>query len=892
MLGKFGFVVACVVLSASLLACDNESAEQKVEDFLDSAAEKLAAGETNAAVIELKNAVQLAPEHAEARRRLGEIYLSRGQGDAAAKELRRALEHGAESPSLTAKLARALLLAGKPEEVLDLVPAPDRDAELETATARTRHGLRAQALLATGEVAAAETLARRVLENGESFEARLALGRILAGRGEPEAAIAQIDAALAERPTEPQALLIKANSLAAKDARGEAIEVLQEARTQPWRPVMVDFALIEIALQQNDTELAWRVLDELGGRLNNDPRLKYFTALRALSEERYAEARRLAEGLVGQYPDFVQAAYIAGSANVELGNFEIARSYLQTFLRRNPESGSAGRMLARAWEGLGESDKAREVLASLRRDGARVRARQLAAAETDGNLGLGAEGDAPDLETPEGRGAEVQALLEHLRNREFDAAMAKARALEAAVPDSALPVQLQGVILWAQGEQDAAIARMQAAAEKAPKDASVALNLARMHRARGETDASLQVLGPALEAHPENAALLVEAARARAARNEAAQVQDLLERALKADPEAADARAYLARFHLLQGRPEAAVEVARAAPEDQEANPALLEVTGRAHQRLGNLEEALAAFENLSQAMPERPEGYLRVGETLLAMNRPGDAVGYLEKARARSDSPKEAEVYLARALLQTGQGERAGELIGELEEKYPKESDVAILRGNHALAIEQDRQAAVAAFEKALELEPTERRLMDLVRLQMRVGQPRQAIARLQDWRANHEPSLRVDSTLAELHLATGDLDAARELYASLVERAPDNAAFQNNLAWVLGEQGKLDAALRHARKAVELAPEDPGIQDTLGMVLLKRGETEKARAHLAKAAEAAPERTDIQVNYADVLVAAGARDEAQAVLAQLASKNLSDSLRQRVDRLLERVK
>jgi len=889
MLGKFGFRAATLALTAFLLACDNSSTEEKVQGFLESAAEKAEAGETSAAVIELKNALQLAPENAKARRLLGELYLARGQGATAVKELRRAVEYGSAAEDVTANLGRALLLANEPEQVLELIAAPGEDADFAGQSQRTLYGLRAQALFATGEVEAAESLARRTLDGGESFEARLALARALSARGAHRDALEQIDAGLAERPGDPQALFVKANSLVATGGPAAAMDALQTARAQPWRPAMVDLALIELALQGNETELAWGVLDELGTSFENDPRVQYFQALRALSEERYDDARRIAEGLAGQYPEFVPAAYVAGTANVELGNFELGRSYLQTFVRKNPDNRYARVMLARAWEGLGETARAQEVLRPLKSTGEQARERQLAAATVEsGNLGL--EGEA-DLETPEGRRAEVQAILQHIQNQEFEAAMAKARELEEAVPESALPVQLQGIILWNQGQREDAIVRMQAALELAPENANAALNLARMHRAAGESESALKVLEPALEAHPENAALLVEAARAHAAANDAERVQALLERALAAEPAAADARTYLARFHLLRGQAQAAVEVAKAGPMDQAPNPSLLEVEGRAQQALGNYEAALVAFEKLREAVPDRPEGYLHVGETLLAMNRPAEAIKPLEEARARSDSPKEAEIYLAQALLQAGEGERAGKLIAGLEEKYPEESDVAILRGNHALSVEQDQAAAVAAFERALELEPSEKRLMNLVQLRTGLGQVEPAMARLEEWRANHEPSVRVDSTLAELKLASGELDAARDLYASLVERAPDNAAFQNNLAWVLGEQGALDQALTHARMAVALAPEDPGVRDTLGVILLKRGEIEEAREHLARAAQAAPDRVDIQVNYGETLVSAGALDKAQAVLVPLASRELPEELRQRVNRLLDRI-
>lgn len=885
-------VLSIVLVSVfGVAACDSQSTEEKVEQFLQSAAEKREAGKLDAAVIELKNALQVAPENAQARRELGQLYLEQGQGKPAAKELRRALEHGGESAEVKRELAQALLLAGEPKEVLDLVPPPDAGA-VRAGDRLELYGLRAQALLETGETDAAMALAEQVVAAGESVEAQLTLARAYAGRNQFEAALQHLEPALERQPDHVHALWMKGVALMQLGRMDDALATLQTAREQPWRPAQVDIAVLEIALQQNNRDLAWQVLDSLDKQFPDDPRVKYFRALRALSEERYDEARQQAEGVAGQYPNFVQAAYVAGAANFQLENFELARQYLETFVNANPDNRRARALLAQAWQKLGETERAREVAQPLeggaqdRREPGRQYARAGAATDVEG-----LEGSEPSLETPDAQREQARIILEHVRNGEFETALEKAEALGGELPDSALPLQLQSVVLWARGDRSEAIARMEAASERAPSNANVALNLARMHRVQGDAEASLAALEPALEAHPDNVDLKVEAARAYARRNDAAKVQALLEGALEADAQATGARAYLARFHLVQGQPDKALAVVEAAPGEQADNPALLEVVGRAQQAKGELEAALAAFRKLAEAVPDRGEGPLRVGETLLAMNRPDEAAEAFEKARERLDPPREAELYLARALLQSGQGARAGTLIAELEEKYPSESAVAILRGNHALSVEGDPQAAVQAFEKALELEPNETRLLDLVQLHTRLGQVDKAIGRLERWRAENDASIRVESALAELHLTSGHLDAAGEVYMDLVERVPDNAAFQNNLAWVLGEQGKLDRALEHARKAADLAPSDPGVQDTLGVVLLKRGETAEAREYLAKAAQAAPGRADIQVNYADALIAAGAREEARAVLARLAAEDLSSSLRQRVDELLSQI-
>ncbi len=884
---KRSLLSACagLALAVGLAACDSQTTEQKVDSFLESAATKLDAGERRAAIIELKNALQLKPENVQARKRLGEVYLTVGKGKSAAKEFQKAREHGAQSPRLMVNLARAHVMAGEPDKVLDLVEPATSDTVFADANRRTLYGLRARALWDTGESEKARALARRILNDGESAPARVVMATALAGANDFEAALAHAEAALDTRPKDPELLWLKARILISDDRRAAAEPVLETARKQPWRPILVDMALAELALQQGDTERAWSVVAGLEKQFGDDPRVQYFAALRALVQDNNEEAREIAEGLAGQYSNFARAAYIAGVANLRLENHELARSYLERYLNRFPQNDRARVMLAQAWRGLGDDKQARAVLDDAESLGSQARRRQLAAADVTGDLGAL---DGESIDTPEGRRQQVREIIGHMQRKEFDAAMTKAKELAEAVPDSPAPGQIQAAVSWNRGNRDAAVAQLEALVETFPDNAGVKLNLARMHRALGQTDQALSVLTPAMAAHPKNPGLKVEAARNHAQKNNGEKVRGLLQAALDADPKAVDARAYLARFHLLQGRPDKAVEIAQAAPDEQAtSNAALLEVIGRASQAQGAFERALDAFENLTEAAPKAAVGYLRAGETLLAMNRPADAVGYLEKARERAESPKQAEIYLARALLQSGKGERAGQLLSELEKTYPEESDVAMLRGNHALSYAEDAEAAVAAFAKALELDPTEPRLFDLVRVHARSGQRDAAIERLQAWRESHEASAAVLSALAELHLASDHYANAAKLYRELADRDPDNAAYRNNLAWTLAQQGNLEPALAHAEKAVELAPENAGVLDTLGLIHLRQGNAAEARKHLAKAAKAAPNAAEIQLNYAEALIASGDRETATGVLGQLSERSLSKDESARVQRL-----
>src|SRR5690625_4700473 len=116
-----------------LTACDLFGA-QSPEEHIQNAVEYRHQGDFNAAIIELKNALQQSPDNAKSRFLLGRTYVDGGQGQAAEKELRRAISLGVAEVEVAPDLAKARLLQGRYQDVLDTIkPArqsdPTRHAE-------------------------------------------------------------------------------------------------------------------------------------------------------------------------------------------------------------------------------------------------------------------------------------------------------------------------------------------------------------------------------------------------------------------------------------------------------------------------------------------------------------------------------------------------------------------------------------------------------------------------------------------------------------------------------------------------------------------------------------------------------------------------------------------
>lgn len=98
-----------------------------------------------------------------------------------------------------------------------------------------------------------------------------------------------------------------------------------------------------------------------------------------------------------------------------------------------------------------------------------------------------------------------------------------------------------------------------------------------------------------------------------------------------------------------------------------------------------------------------------------------------------------------------------------------------------------------------------------------------------------------------------------------SLQEKYPDNAALNNNLAFLLARSGQeLDLALEIAEALRQEHEDNPVIMDTYAYVLAARGEHEQALSIYEAALSMAGENVTIRFHYATSLVALGRTQDA----------------------------
>ncbi|MDZ7713535.1 MAG: tetratricopeptide repeat protein [Rhodovibrio sp.] len=891
-LTKFGLCVSFAVL---LAACDSQSPQQKVEALQTAASEHVAAGQYDAAVIELKNAVQIRPDAADLRLELGRLYIALGDGASAQKELDRASTLGLDAPELLADRMMARLLRQDVAGALALAPQAEPGTALPAGAGLAPYAVRARALAVDGQLPQAVELALAVLNRQDHADARLALAAVAAQRGDARNMLVQAQSALAMRPEDVDGLWLLAVAQTNAGDKAEARATLERLRQAHWRPIRADLLTVQLALDAGDEAAAWKVLDALEKTNGKHPEVQFYVAMAALQRGEPEKARLTAETLLGRYPQFDKAAFVAGAANLELGNYVLARDHLERYLRAQPDDNRAKGMLAHA-DAEARADAGRQQQRGERpgrhRCGRRRsdRPRQIAAiadGEFDANglqnPELPADGE-PDAEAVRAR---VTAILEMVSRGEIDAAREAVEALKAAMPDSATPRELSAIVRWRAGDQDAAIAEMDALHQEDPTSVARATNLSQMHRAVNAPEAALAAIQRAFDAGASHIRLHGEAARAYAMMRDTDGMAEQFRAALALEPDNLRVRTVLAQFHLQQGQAQEVIDMMQTAPAEAADDPGLIRLHAQAYLNLGRVDDAVALLRHLTDRLPEDPTAHQQLGQVLLAAGRPGPAVPPLTTARVLSGDAREPSLQLGRALLESGAGDKAGDLVADLAAAYPQDPDVQVLVGNHAMSVARDPDAAEAAFKRALEIDPNEARLSDLVQALNRMGRLDAASRELEAWRAAHPASERVEATLGEIYIASGRMQDAAPVYEGLIQRAPDTAAYRNNLAWILKQQGRFAAAQEQVQWALKMAPEDPNVLDTAGTISLQLGDVPAALAYLSKAASAAPGNPEIQINYAEALLSADDEAAARDVLAAVNPAGLPARLTTRFDQL-----
>ncbi len=277
--------------------------------------------------------------------------------------------------------------------------------------------------------------------------------------------------------------------------------------------------------------------------------------------------------------------------------------------------------------------------------------------------------------------------------------------------------------------------------------------------------------------------------------------------------------------------------------------------------------------QDLEKYSPDRPEFYYELGEAYSKTGNQEAAIHWHDEALHRRPDFRPALAELGRALIDSGQLQRAAEIL-EKAAALPAPDTVVLIDLGGAYLRLGNLPKADQILQRALSVNPDLPEAHNLLGL---------VAGQKEDW-PNAEKHLRqaisIQPDLAEAHFNLGNLlarannygeaqfhfqkaIASKPAYAeahhnyglllvlkgsldtALVELEetarldPNSAQTYSDLGDVLAAKGRLDSAAEKYQRAIQLNPEAYPAHFGLGQILARKGNLAEARVHFEKAAQ-----------------------------------------------------
>ena len=635
----------------------------------------------DAAAIEFRNAIGIDPAYAEAHYQLALVYLRTRQWPSASQELARVIDLQPENFKARAEFAKLLIAAGS------LVPAQEQVDWLAKnyPTDANSHSLAADLMAAQGNFPSALQEAEKAVAldpTSAELERKLALVELRNGQAQTAEASFKKAIELDPRAVAPRLMLANFYQVHNRSLEAEAqLRIAVSANQQDPEPVA---ALARFYLEQNKRPEAEELLirskygfadNSAGYRLLGDFYLglgeldKAANEYRALNEEhpedlevkknfvdllirtnQLGKAKVVDDEILKADPSDSDGLIFRGECQLQAGDITGAVGIFQTVIRNDPGNGLAHYQLGVAFQKSGSLETAesewrqavhyRPDLVDAQRELAQLAIRRGDMATLDE-----ASGALIKLRPASADGYAMRAVVE-ISQKHFSAAESDARKAVELAPSSAAGYVQIGNLNFAEAHFADAESSYRLALDRDPKSNDALRGLMNSYVARGQVDAAVSAVNDQIGKVQDSS-----------------EFYDLLGTVL---------------FERKKDLTGAAAAFSRSIELDKNNADAIIKLV-QVQVASGQIERAIATYEQASKDNPRNADFYVMVGDIFRARRDWAHAKEAYQKALAiRYDDPV-ASGNLAYVMLETGGDlERALSLAQAARKRTPNSPEVA----------------------------------------------------------------------------------------------------------------------------------------------------------------------------------------------------------------------
>lgn len=894
-----------------LFACSQQTGEQHLQKARGYVEDK----DYQAAVIELKSALQKSPQLAEARFELGRIYVQQQQFQQAEKELNRAMEYGYPEEAVIPLLSRAYQKTGA-DVALSKMENQYAGMSDEDAAEVGFYKLESLVRLERNDDARALIEQIRSYQTDSPYKS-LALTYAYLLDKQNERALLQIQDVLDQHPEQPDALTLLGRVHISQGNRDGAIDAYQRYYAAYPDEHQISFMLARLLTDAGRTEEAEPILDKLLKISDTNPLLNQLKGLSRANDGDHKEALKYTEKALMNKGTDPGLRLAAGYSAFQLGNFSTAVQHLSHVASDLPSNHPGLRLLAASQIQLGLTDEAGETLKRLEqvsdqeaqlfsaagfemlREG-NIKGAQEMVARSEGlsesatdltrlgvlQLSLNDVKGILNLEQaleqePEQDTTRATLATAYLVTEQYDKAMQLAEEWKA--QGDVQGFLLAGTVLRRQGETEQARAEFEQAGQMAPEDPKVRLALIDLALAEDETEQATTSLTQLLDEHPAQIPALSRYFDLMHRQGESDKGIALIRKGLGEQPDNLQLKVLLAHAYLLTERPEESIKILAEQTASRDLPVKYWDILGQSYLRSNKIKEGISHYDAWLEYHPHNLKAIMG---KLFLLDIQGQFKAGLDLAKevvsGYPDDVRLLSVY-THFLLMTGDFEQGRKQFDALPAKVKANPLGRGLRGR-LLAGEEKCAEAMPHIEAAYADKPNHRHLALAVYCLNRLDKREQSYQFLTEHVERMPQDLPSLMMLAEREIPR-DMNKAAERYQQALGLSESNFLALNNLAYLQMKLGNLDDAREKAMRALEQRPEDPAVLDTVAQVMIARKQLAEAETYLARAAENNNASDEIYLNYVELLFKRGRTELANRKLAQ--REFSQDSAIKRVDEL-----